>query len=133
MINGPSRDAYTHAVIQRINPEIRASLTPAQLSAIEAAIEGGHQRKEHPIDVRLGMPLFFVRYYFVFLVGRDRRLGTQRAEAKRQHDISISGILLFLIVGLSPIILLIIFILYALKWALGIDLLPDFHLKDILG
>jgi len=132
-MNASSRDAYTHAVIKRISPNIRASLTATQLSAIEAAVRGGSPRKEHPVDVRLCIPLFFVRYYFVLLVGRDRRLGTKRSEAKRRHNMSISGILLFLILGLSPIILLIILILYVLKSALGIDLLPGFHLKDILG
>ncbi len=132
MNNGPSKDPYTHAVMQRISPGIRASFSPAQMSAIEEAIRGGRIKKEHPIHVRLSLPLLFARYYLVVLIGRDRRLGTQRAEAKRKHTLSVSGVLLFLFLTVSPVLVIIMLILYALKTTLGIDLVPEWHLKDLL-
>ncbi|MBW1779228.1 MAG: hypothetical protein JRL30_00625 [Deltaproteobacteria bacterium] len=131
MIERPSKDAYTHAVIERISPAIRASFTPAQISAIEQALMGGRIMKRHPVELRLSIPLFFARYYFIFMAGRDRRIGTQRAEARRKSKISLSGVILLLILGSSPLILLIILVLYLLKSALGIDLFHDLHLKEL--
>jgi hypothetical protein len=132
MIDGPSEDPYTHAVMQRISPSIRASFTLAQRSAIEQALAGGQIGKGHAVDIRLTIPLFFARYYLVWLMGRDQRVGTRRSEAKRHQGISVSSLLLFFFIAVSPVVVIMLLILYALKTALGINLMPDLHLKDFL-
>jgi len=132
-MNGPNRkDPYSHSVIQRLSPAIRASLTLAQRTAIEEALMGGQASKGHLVDLRLQIPLFFGRYYVVFLVGRDRRVSTQREEARRLKTLSVSSILFFVFFLLSPVAGLVLLILYAIKTALGIDVMPDWHFKDLL-
>lgn len=125
-------DPFTYHVMERIDPKVRASLTPAQLSAIKAAISASRSSKKHPIDIRGVIPFFFVRYYFIILSGRDRRLHTQRIEEKRRWLTSLSGGLTLFILGVAPLILILILLLYLIKCALGINIMPDIHLKDLL-
>jgi len=132
MNNHKPLDPFTYHVIERMDPKVRASLTPAQLSAIKEAIEGGRPLKRHPIDLRGIIPLFFAQYYFVFLLGRDRRSSTRRIEERRRWLISLSGGLMLLILGLIPLILIILLLLYLIKCSLGINIMADVHLRDVL-
>jgi len=125
-------DPFTYHVMERIDPKVRASLTPAQLSAIKEAISASRPLKKHPIDIRGIIPVFFVRYYFVILSGRDRRLYTKRIEEKRRWLTSLSGGLTLFILGMVPLILILVLLLYLIKCTCGIDIMPDIHLKDLL-
>jgi len=125
-------DPFTYHVMERIDPKVRASLTPAQLSAIKEAISASRPLKKHPIDIRGIIPVFFVRYYFVILSGRDRRLYTKRIEEKRRWLTSLSGGLTLFILGVVPLILILVLLLYLIKCTCGIDIMPDIHLKDLL-
>jgi hypothetical protein len=118
--------------MERIDPKVRASLTPAQLSAIKEAVSGSRSSKKHSIDIRGVIPFFLVRYYFVILSGRDRRLHTKRIEEKRRWLTSLSGGLMLFILGAAPLILILLLLLYLIKCALGINIMPDMHLKDLL-
>jgi hypothetical protein len=126
------KDPFIHAVMRRLSPEIRASFTPAQRAAIEEALMSDKTSKVRRVDIRLNVPLFFGSYYLVFLMGRDRRVSTQRLESRRQQGLSISSLVLFFFILLSPLVVVILLILYAVKTALGVDLMPDWHLRDLL-
>lgn len=132
MTGTADKDPYLHAVMQRLSPSIRDSLTPAQKAAIEEALMESHPKKSHLLDLRLNIPLFFGRYYLVFLMGRDRRIATRRSEMRRQKSLYFSSIALFCLMFLSPFVIIILLIVYAVKSALGIDLFPDWHFKDML-
>jgi len=125
-------DPFTYHVMERIDPKVRASLTPTQLSAIKEAISASRPLKKHPIDIRGIIPVFFVRYYFVFLSGRDRRSSTRRIEKKRQWLTSLSGALMLFILGVAPLILILVLLLYLIKCTFGINIMPETHLKDPL-
>ena len=125
-------DPFTYHVMEGIDPKVRASLTPAQLSAIKEAISATRPFKKHPINIRGIIPVFFARYYFVILSGRDRRLHTRRIEEKRRWLTSLSGGLMLFILGMAPLILILILLLYLIKCAFGINIMPETHLKDLL-
>lgn len=125
-------DPFTYHVMERIDPKVRASLTPAQLSAIKAAIRANRPSQKHTIDIRGIIPFFLVRYYFVFLSGRDRRLYTKRIEDKRRWLTSLSGGLTLFILGVAPLILILVLLLYLIKCTFGINIMPETHLKDLL-
>ncbi len=132
MNNHQPMDPFTYHVMERIDPKVRASLTPAQLSAIKEAISASRPLKNHPIDIRGIIPVFFVRYYFVFLSGRDRRSSTRRLEKKRQWLTSLSGGLMLFFLGLAPLILILVLVLYLIKCTMGINIMTETHLKDLL-
>jgi hypothetical protein len=124
-------DPFTDNIVRRIDARVRDSLTPAQLEAIIQAIET-QDPQDHVVHVRWTIPLFLSRFYAVFVICRDRRASTQRAEATRGKRMSWTGGLLFVaLVGL-PFFLLLFFFLYLLKLMLGLDVFPEFHLWDIL-
>lgn len=132
MNNRQPVDPFTYHVIERIDPKVRASLTPAQLSAIKEAIAASRPLKKHPIDIRGIIPVFFARYYFVFLSGRDRRVNTKRIEEKRRWLTSLSGGLTLFILGVAPLILILVLLLYLIKCTIGINIMTETHLKDLL-
>jgi len=132
MKNHQPMDPFTYHVMERIDPKVRASLTPVQLSAIKAAIRANRPLDKHPIDIRGIIPVFFVRYYFVFMSGRDRRLYTKRLEEKRRWLTSLSGGLTLFILGVAPLILILVLLLYLIKCTFGINIMPEMHLKDLL-
>jgi hypothetical protein len=125
-------DAFTLHVYNSINPNVRASLTPTQTHAIETAIRANKPYQKHPIDLRGAFPLFFARFYFVFLMGRDRRQRVKEKEAARRKSTVLGSALIsvyLLICMLMPIIGLV---LYALKSLIGIDLFEGIHLSDLV-
>jgi hypothetical protein len=125
-------DPLADDIIHRIDPKVRDSLSPAQLSAILGAI-GRTEARTSGIDVRGEIPCYFSRYFFVFIVGRDRRVPVLIKEGFRRQRYSLmGGVLLACLVSL-PFLLLVLLFLYLLKYFLGVDLVPDFHLYDILN
>lgn len=124
-------EIFTDSVLRRINPAVRATLLPTQLSAIREAIFTEHVAHRHPVDLRGTIPLLFVRYYYVLRLGRDRRGSTREREAARRKKTALVGGGIFFLVALSPLILLGLLCLYFLKSTLDIDLFTDMHLWDL--
>lgn len=132
MIDRDSLDPFTSHLIDRIDPKVRDSLTPNQFSAIIEAVRASRPMSGHPVDIRGVIPLFFARFYFVFLMGRDRRSASRRVERKRLTAVSLFAWTMFLLVVASPFIVIVMLLLYYLKSSLGIDLFPESHLSDVL-
>ncbi|MFK5985966.1 MAG: hypothetical protein QM479_11155 [Pseudomonadota bacterium] len=126
-----SSEAFTFFVINQISPEIKKSLTAIQLNEIKSAIAASTPLKKHSVDIRGVIPLFFTRFYFVFLLGRDKRLKTKKAELNRRNegDILVS-ILLFAFFTL-PLLFFLILVIYITKTELNIDLFSEFHFLDL--
>ncbi len=123
-------DPLTEHIVRRIDPKVRDSLTPSQFDAVVHAI-GDKDRENYLIDVRRGIPLFLSRFYVVFLVCRDRRVSTRRAEESRGKRISWTGGMLFVLLMALPFLLVLFFFLYLLKLMFGWDVFPEFHLWDV--
>lgn len=117
--------------VRQIHPLIYASFTPKQLEAIRTAIKTSLPKK-HAIDFRGIIPLFFMRLYFVFLLGRDSQQTTDHVESDRRTTSLFMASLLFLAVMMVGLVTLGLGVLYILKSELGIDVFPDRHLWDII-
>ena len=65
-------DAFITRFLARVPPDLRASFTPAQLTAIQRAF-GMRYTMDHTLDVRRHVGLPWARYYLVLLWGRDHR------------------------------------------------------------
>ncbi len=133
MINDKYIDAFTHHIVNNIHADVLNSLSPKQLSAIKEAIIASQPRKKHSIDIRGAINLFFARYYFVFLMGRDQRISRQEIEAERRENTTLLWDLIFMIFVLSPFILLTLIALYFLKIGLEIDIFTGEHMGWIFG
>lgn len=126
-----SNEIFTHFVINKIDPQIRRSLSKEQLDEIKSAIAAGTPFKKHLLDIRGVIPLFFSRFYFVLLMGRDKRTKTKKIELNRRTKSDILASILFSIFIIVPFLSLAFIILYLTKIDLGIDLFSGFHLNDL--
>ncbi|MBI4682243.1 MAG: hypothetical protein HY757_03990 [Nitrospirae bacterium] len=133
MINDKSIDAFTHHILNNINTETLNSLSSNQLTAIKEAIRATRPKKKHSVDIRGAINLFFIRYYFVFLMGRDQRISILEIEAERRENMALIWNFIFIIFVVSPFILLALIALYFLKIGMGIDIFPGEHMGGIFG
>jgi len=124
-------DPFTYHVYNQIDPNVRSTLTPTQVTAIENAIRAGRPYQRHPVDLRGTFPLYFIRFYFVILIGRDKRTQTRNKEDRRRQKAVLLSALLSIYMLLSLLAPVIFLGLYLLKSLAGIDIFPAFHLKDL--
>lgn len=120
-------------VLNKIDFDIQKSLTEEQFAAIEDAINTCQLREKHGFDLRGKINLFFMKYYFVFLIGRDRRAFVKDIEAERIRKVSLIGNLVYFIFIILSIFFSTAVGLYLIKTLLGIDLFPGKHMGRYLG
>ncbi len=119
----------------QLNPKVRDSFSSEQVSAVMDVLEQSVPKPAPKlVDLRFGIDLVLTRFYVVLLVGRDRRhqsrshVPTSKI-AKVGNLVAAIVLLLGLNLTLSAIILLV---LYLVKSAIGIDLLPG-HISQTLS
>ncbi len=79
-------------------PENAAALAAGESADTDMAAQ--HSSKawssDHPINVRISIPLPFGRYYLTIVGGKERRSPTRREEERRKHPLVTTGNILFL-------------------------------------
>lgn len=84
------------------------------------------------IDIRFSF-WFFKQWYVVFIFGRDTREGFKSLDkGDVDRSLSIVAKATTYIIMIISIIIMLLFLLYALKSVIGIDIFPDKHLSDFL-
>ena len=131
-----SNKIFADFTMSRIDRLVRDTMTPQQLNAVRDALVANAPYSRHSVDFRGAISLFFARYYFVFLAGRDRRYKTRLQELQRAHkgNIPLGFILSFIAISFLIALLWVLAIvsLYWLKREMGIDIFPDVHLLDFI-
>ena len=112
------KDPFVVGLLSKLPEEERDSFSPDQLMALKVAL-GGRAWGAHAVDLRWTMKFWRWRYYFVFLAGRNRRDLSQR-----QEHVARLAMATFLTIFLMISTLLGLLVLYLIKSALGIDLIP---------
>jgi hypothetical protein len=123
-------DPFTDNIIRRIDPKVRDTFSQTQIEAIIAAVR--NPEKIRPIDLRGTFALYFARYFFVLLVGRDKRAVMEQKEHARRKQASWAGAIGFALLVSLPFLLALFLFFYLLKYFWGLDFVPDFHLWEIL-
>ena len=108
----------------RIPDDVAASFDEKQIACIKAAFDL-KTRGNHQIDVRgtFRIPFVRTRYYYVILLGRNRRRLT-----RYEHEISrfLKTTIVLILLLLSTAMGLLV--LYLVKSAMGIDIFKEFSL-----
>ena len=120
-------DAFIARFLARIPRDIAQSFSDAQLEAIVAAF-GTRRWRDHPIDIRLTIPLVGRAYYLVVLAGAERRSRRRRRAERTAHPFVTLGNAIFAPVFFTGVLFSLFAALYVLKSLLGIDLLPGMSL-----
>lgn len=117
-----TEDPFVTGLKERLPDDVRDSFTEKQLQALKIAF-GARRWGRHPVDLRGTVNLWRWRYYFVILLGRNKRELSRVEERLSRVGTALvfTGFLLFsLLLGLV--------VLYVAKSALGINLLPSHSL-----
>lgn len=119
-------------VFNNLDREILRGLSKNQIDAIGESIAKQARSTHHTLDLRGLIPMFFANFYFVILFGRDRRSKYDAAaHQRRQKADNIASMILLVSLSFSLLLLLAV-LLYLVKMALGINLISNFHLPDLL-
>lgn len=113
-------DPTISQLLGKLPAEMRDSFSDAQLLALKIAL-GGRAWGQHAVDFRWTLKFWQWQYYLVVVAGRNRR--TMSARERRLQELSLA---LFVSVFLMFSTILGIFVVYIIKSALGIDLIPGF-------
>lgn len=125
---------FTRHILNQIQPEVKAEFSERQIAALDEALGSSAAAGRHPVNIRGVLPLYFVRLFFVVLVGRDRRTSQQQLELYRRQKVdNATNILLLVFVVLPTLGIISLAFLYLIKVILGIDLFDGFHLRGFLG
>ncbi len=90
--------------IQTLTEQYPRAVAPQETSAVvgEPGIAnrkspgGTPWESDHPVNLRLTIPLFKRRYYIALVAGTERRSIERRAEGRRKHPIATTGNIAFL-------------------------------------
>lgn len=110
------QDPYIRGVLKRMAPEVRTSFSDGQLVALKSAL-GAKSWGVHPVDIRKTIGFWKLRYYIVFLMGKEKRPPERRTKQKLRLTE-----LIFLTITIIFMIVVGFALLYLAKSALGIDM-----------
>lgn len=111
-------DPFVKQLVAKLPADSAATFSDEQLMALKTAL-GGRSWGAHVIDLRWTLSFWHWHYYFVFLFGRNRRTLTRRERAIQR--LALAGMLATFITVST---LFGILVLYLIKSAMGIDLIP---------
>lgn len=115
-----------------INPSVEKTFSYEQKKEIKRILKRAARIPSKKIVDFKTTFWFFKPFYIAFFLGIDKRTGNRRTDSEKMH---IAGIGFKTLIYLSEAflcLLVLLAMLYVLKTAVGIDLMPNSHLKDIL-
>ncbi len=113
-------DPFVKQLVAKLPSDAAATFSDEQFVALKAAL-GGRSWGAHAIDLRWALSFWHWHYYIVFLAGRNRR-----ELSRRESEVKLVMASLFM-AGLITICTLFgLLVLYLIKSALGIDLIPGY-------
>lgn len=116
------QDWFAAGLKERLPKQMCDSFTDEQLQALKLAF-GARRWGRHPVDLRGTVSVWRSRYYFVFLLGWNKR-----ALSRSEESLSRFGKSLLILFFLAFSVLAGLVLLYLVKSALGIDLFPNYSL-----
>ncbi|MDH3349609.1 MAG: hypothetical protein OEM02_16100 [Desulfobulbaceae bacterium] len=117
------QDPFVKGLVARLPEQYRDSFDNEQLVALKIAM-GARQWGNHLLDVRGTLGFWRWRYYYVVIGGRERR-----TLSRRQQNMARMTKLYVLALFLMFSALLGVLMIYLVKSAIGIDLIPGFSWK----
>ena len=129
-------DPFLQELYARIPKDIIPTFTESQLTALRIAY-GARSRGAHVVDLRPTIKFFRRRFYFVFLMGAERRAPTRKS-FDTLHPVWTFANAVFLAVSLMVLLFALMGLLYTAKVSAGIDVfpgvdvLPDREIQELL-
>ncbi len=72
---------------ERLEQETREGLSDNSSASVRKAPGGEPWGNDHPVNIRLSIPLLFGRYYVTIVAGKERRSGERLASERKKHPL----------------------------------------------
>ncbi len=72
---------------ERLEQETREELSDNSSASTRKAPGGEPWGNDHPVNIRLSIPLLFGRYYVTIVAGKERRSGERLASERKKHPL----------------------------------------------
>ncbi len=72
---------------ERFEQEAREELSDNSSASVRKAPGGEPWGNDHPVNIRLSIPLLFGRYYMTIVAGKERRSGERLASERKKHPL----------------------------------------------
>ncbi len=72
---------------ERLEQETREELSDNSSASVRKAPGGEPWGNDHPVNIRLSIPLIFTRYYVTIVAGKERRSGERMASERKKHPL----------------------------------------------
>ncbi len=72
---------------ERLEQETREELSDNSSASVRKAPGGEPWGNDHPVNIRLSIPLLFGRYYVTIVAGKERRSGERLASESKKHPL----------------------------------------------
>lgn len=115
-------DEFKNGLLKRLPREMQESFSSEQVAALNVAF-GARKWGKHPVDLRGTVNIWTSKFYFVVLMGRNKR-----QLSPRERRISLMVKAAFLLIFFTVSTLFGLLVIYLLKSAAGINILPGFSL-----
>ncbi len=115
-------DPFIKGLLERLPKDEHNLFNEEQLIVLKSAL-GARKWGVHAVDLRWTVKFWRWRYYFVFLAGVN-----QRSPGRMVQELELWGKAVLVFGFFSFSILMGLLVLYLVKSALGIDLIPGFSL-----
>ncbi len=70
---------------ERLEQETREELSDNSSASVRKAPGGEPWGNDHPVNIRLSIPLLIGRYYVTIVAGKERRSGERLANERKKH------------------------------------------------
>jgi len=128
----PSGDPYIENILERVPKKVAKTLTPEQWEGFRTALKFIYSPTRHLLDLRFILPLYFTRIYCVLIFGKDTRERVEHVLFERRKRVAVAVGALVLAAAFVVLFGIVLLVLYILKSAAGVDLIPEWHFGDIL-
>ena len=72
---------------ERLEQETREELSDNSSASLRKSPGGEPWGNDHPVSIRLSIPLLFGRYYVTIVAGKERRSGERLASERKKHPL----------------------------------------------
>ena len=104
-----TKDGLLEAILSRMSKSERLAFNESQIESLKQAC-AKLRWKDHPVDIRMSIPLLIARYYVVFLAGREQRGAARRRDERERHPFWRWGNVIFVASSVLVLLYAIVFI-----------------------
>jgi len=122
----PSGDPYIENILEQVPPKVARTLTRDQWEGFRAALKAAHLTGRHFVDIRFILPLYLTRIYCILIFGKDTRERVEHVLIERRKRMGMLIGAAVLATGFLFLLTVILLVLYILRIAAEMDLVPGF-------